>query len=99
MAHRDKHRDGTLRPPPASADAQPGDPDSVDAFARGAAPAEDGPIAAAESLAPTTAPDDGGELQEQRDKYLRLAAEYDNYRKRSVRQEQAAADRAKALFA
>jgi molecular chaperone GrpE len=29
----------------------------------------------------------------------RVKAEYDNYRKRSVRQEQAAADRAKALFA
>lgn len=34
------------------------------------------------------------ELDEQRDKYLRLAAEYDNYRKRSVRERQEAGARA-----
>lgn len=35
-------------------------------------------------------------LEEQRDKYLRLAAEYDNYRKRTVRERQEAGWRAQA---
>ena len=40
------------------------------------------------------APDDQRELDEQRDRYLRLAAEYDNYRKRSMRERQEAGSRA-----
>jgi len=40
--------------------------------------------------------DTSRELDEQRDKYLRLAAEYDNYRKRSARERQEAAPRAQA---
>jgi molecular chaperone GrpE len=36
------------------------------------------------------------ELQEQRDKYLRLAAEFDNHRRRSVKQSQEAGVRAQA---
>jgi len=36
------------------------------------------------------------ELDEQRDKYLRLAAEYDNYRRRSVKERQDAGSRAQA---
>lgn len=38
----------------------------------------------------------GRELEEQRDRYLRLAAEYDNYRRRSVRERQEAGARAQA---
>jgi molecular chaperone GrpE len=40
------------------------------------------------------APDAQRELDEQRDRYLRLAAEYDNYRKRSIRERQEAGARA-----
>lgn len=40
------------------------------------------------------APDAQRELEEQRDRYLRLAAEYDNYRKRSSRERQEAGTRA-----
>jgi molecular chaperone GrpE len=40
------------------------------------------------------APDAQRELDEQRDRYLRLAAEYDNYRKRSMRERQEAGSRA-----
>jgi molecular chaperone GrpE len=36
------------------------------------------------------------ELEAQRDKYLRLAAEYDNYRKRSIRERQESGTRAQA---
>ncbi len=39
------------------------------------------------------------QLDEQRDKYLRLAAEYDNYRKRSMRERQEAGSRAQAELA
>ena len=66
----------------------------MDAFARGATPADGGTIDATDNPAPTTAPDGGGELQEQRDKYLRLAAEYDNYRKRTNRERHDAGARA-----
>ena len=38
----------------------------------------------------------GRELEEQRDRYLRLAAEYDNYRRRSMRERQEAGARAQA---
>jgi len=40
------------------------------------------------------APDVQRELEEQRDRYLRLAAEYDNYRKRSAKERQDAGARA-----
>ena len=40
------------------------------------------------------APDAQREMEEQRDRYLRLAAEYDNYRKRSIRERQEAGARA-----
>ena len=56
-----------------------------------ARPAPNGP--AAEAAGPTTEAD---EAQELKATLQRVKAEYDNYRKRSVRQEQAAADRAKA---
>ncbi|HJR43809.1 MAG TPA: nucleotide exchange factor GrpE [Gemmatimonadaceae bacterium] len=39
------------------------------------------------------------QLDEQRDKYLRLAAEYDNYRKRTARERQDAGTRAQAELA
>ena len=70
-----------------------GEPGSEDAYARGAAAGADGTVAGEFSDAPAAAT--GGDqqraLEEQRDKYLRLAAEYDNYRRRSVRERQEAA--------
>ncbi len=68
------------------------------------------PTYAALDADPTVAPDgaatpqgdDAGaddvrrELEEQRDKYLRLAAEYDNYRRRSTKERQDAGGRAQA---
>lgn len=44
--------------------------------------------------AAATSADANRELEEQRDRYLRLAAEYDNYRKRSVKERQEAGTRA-----
>ena len=47
-------------------------------------------------LEPSAATGVAQELQAQRDKYLRLAAEYDNYRKRSIRERQEAGTRSQA---
>lgn len=53
--------------------------------------------AAVDGASPSTAgTDDERVLAEQRDKYLRLAAEYDNYRKRSMRERQEASLRGQA---
>jgi molecular chaperone GrpE len=54
-------------------------------------------IGASESeLAESAADERERALEEQRDKYLRLAAEYENYRKRSLRERQEAGARAQA---
>src|SRR4051812_7007296 len=57
----------------------------------------DQPAGDAADQAPDTAAESGDgagrELAEQRDKYLRLAAEYDNYRKRSMRERSEAESR------
>jgi molecular chaperone GrpE len=51
----------------------------------------DGPVLDdAEALAGAESADAQRELEEQRDKYLRLAAEYDNFRKRTARERQEA---------
>ena len=59
-----------------------------------------GESAAEAGVPPEPGGDAGGETQrlldEQRDKYLRLAAEYDNFRKRSVRERSEAATRGQA---
>ena len=54
---------------------------------------DDGTVAGEFSDAPAAAAegDQRRALEEQRDKYMRLAAEYDNYRRRSVRERQEAA--------
>lgn len=93
MPRRDKHPHSAFEPQ-ANASAtpappQPGSPDSADAYAPGGVPAEDDAPAA-------TAPTEATELQEQRDKYLRLAAEYDNYRKRTMRERGETGARAQA---
>lgn len=54
------------------------------------------PASAPSGPTPEAAPVDSDEAAELKATLQRVKAEYDNYRKRSVRQEQAAADRAKA---
>lgn len=86
MEHRD---DGEFDP-------TAGDPNSEDAFARGAdrqagseldsdPTVSNGPIAELERR-----------LTDEKDRYLRLAAEYENYRKRSVRERSEAQSRGQA---
>lgn len=75
--------------------SNPTDINSEDAYARGATSdgsAEDGVL---EEGADAAAPAAGEQsLAEQREKYLRLAAEYDNFRKRAARERQEAGWRA-----
>jgi molecular chaperone GrpE len=96
MHRRDKHTDKRAEPLPTVAPPL-GAVGSEDAYARGATDAGgfDGPP---ESEAEAGAPGSSvsGELEEQREKYLRLAAEYDNYRKRTMRERQEAAARGQA---
>jgi len=69
------------------------DEQTADANSTGVAPDADFDMAETTSSAQA----DGGsdrELSEQRDKYLRLAAEYDNFRKRAVRERQEVSQRA-----
>jgi molecular chaperone GrpE len=100
MHRRDKHTDKRAEPLPANASPPLGAAGAEDAYSRGATadaadpPGFDAPVMPAGS---------GGsdaqaspELQEQREKYLRLAAEYDNYRKRTMRERQEAAARGQA---
>jgi molecular chaperone GrpE len=54
------------------------------------------PAAVHDASSSTAGTDDERVLAEQRDKYLRLAAEYDNYRKRSMRERQEASLRGQA---
>ncbi|PYP81447.1 MAG: nucleotide exchange factor GrpE [Gemmatimonadetes bacterium] len=53
-------------------------------------PADDAVLDDAEALASAEPADQPRELNEQREKYLRLAAEYDNFRKRTARERQEA---------
>jgi molecular chaperone GrpE len=75
-----------------------GEPGSTDAYARGATDDATGATA-------DTADNEGGSatrddsqraVEEQRDRYLRLAADYDNYRKRSAKERAEAGGRAQA---
>jgi molecular chaperone GrpE len=69
--------------------AGPGGPDSDDAFARGAGSTAEDDL----GLNTTEADRRAAELQ---DKYLRLAAEYDNFRKRTARERAELTGRAQA---
>lgn len=86
-----EHRDNDIDPAQA-----PGGPDSGDAFARGArqTSAEDGieqDPGVSEQISQLSQ-----QLGEQQDKYLRLAAEYDNFRKRTARERVESTSRAQA---
>jgi molecular chaperone GrpE len=83
-------------------DADRGAPGSADEYARGATAdgAADATAAGVDATA-TSAPasdgaDAGRQLEEQRDKYLRLAADYDNFRRRAARERQDAAHKGQA---
>ena len=79
---------------PESADDR-GAPGSADSYARGAADGGDAPEGVGAPPA-DAAPNLQQELDAHRDKYLRLAAEYDNYRKRSIKERHEAGARAQA---
>jgi molecular chaperone GrpE len=94
---------------PSGTSSQSGGPGSDDAYARGAGDSDTGKETVAEDLAEqdggaTSPPGDvvhnppasphQAAVDEQRDRYLRLAAEYDNFRKRATRERQEAGARA-----
>lgn len=81
MKHKDKHVAEPL-PDPEPAPAAPGPPAASDAPDAPAAPPEQ---QSATPEQPPALPADA-ELAEVRDKYLRLAAEFDNFRKRTARE-------------
>jgi molecular chaperone GrpE len=68
------------------------DPETGEVREKTSGPAPSGP-------APEAAPAPVDEAAELKATLQRVKAEYDNYRKRAIRQEQAAADRAKAIVA
>jgi molecular chaperone GrpE len=80
--------------PGGSTDAAQGGDSSFDAT--GSTAAADGSGAADTASAGTTGNRADSDVGSERDKYLRLAAEYDNYRKRSAKERQDAGTRAQA---
>lgn len=87
-----EHRDDSPFDPSAA-----GGPDSEDSYQRGAGKTADGPGEMVDdSVAP---PADDRRLAESQEKYLRLAAEYDNFRKRTARERADIAPRAQAELA
>src|SRR6266513_3841155 len=97
MKRRDKSE---FDPPPSE-----GAPQSEDAFARGAGSTadefetEDPGDADSATEAPVPFSDLERRLADQEEKYLRLAAEYDNYRKRTARERSELTTRAQAELA
>lgn len=75
---------------------------SEDAFERGAGETDGDSVPAADGASPEMDGPGGGEQAEsdsatlERDRYLRLAAEYDNFRKRTIREKQEAESRGQA---
>ena len=86
MKDRKRHMVNEAEPEKPPAPEAQGDGEPADASAP-VDPAPDSPADVA---------DVSGQLAEQRDKYLRLAAEYDNYRKRSMKERAEAAARGQA---
>jgi molecular chaperone GrpE len=85
MKHRKEHHEAEPPVPEAQADGEPS-PEDVNAAMSGGG---DGGSA-------TDAPSGDARVDEQKDRYLRLAAEYDNYRKRTDRERREAAARGQA---
>ena len=91
MKDRKRHRDQEAEPAPAAPE------ESGSATPEPPAPESQGdgqPSSASVEAAPTA--DSNQALSQQIDKYLRLAAEYDNYRKRSLKERAEAASRGQA---
>lgn len=86
MTHSDSHEPVTVT------DKRRIDPQTGEVRETQSGPAPSGPAPAAAAPAPHA-----DEVADLKATLQRVKAEYDNYRKRSLRQEQAAADRAKAL--
>jgi molecular chaperone GrpE len=80
--------------PGGNTDASPGEDSSFDAS--GSTAAADGSGSAETASPEATENRAASDVGSERDKYLRLAAEYDNYRKRSARERQDAGMRAQA---
>jgi molecular chaperone GrpE len=70
--------------------------DGEDSVTDARASARAGADAAADGAPSSSDAPDGSDLATERDRYLRLAAEYDNYRKRSAKERQDAGARAQA---
>jgi molecular chaperone GrpE len=79
-------------PGASQGDGQSGEPVFTDSAAAGGDSASN----AGDASAATETNRGGSDLAAERDKYLRLAAEYDNYRKRSAKERQDAGTRAQA---
>jgi molecular chaperone GrpE len=92
MKDRKRHRtdtEGVTPEPPAPEPQGDGEPDPQEA-------ASSAPEAAAAAPVESPREDTSDQLSQQIDKYLRLAAEYDNYRKRSMKERAEAASRGQA---
>ena len=91
MKDRKRHRDQEADPAPANTEESgPATPEPPAPESQG-----DGQPSSATSDAPPAA-ESSDALAQQIDKYLRLAAEYDNYRKRSLKERAEAASRGQA---
>lgn len=104
MRKRDRHPtdapSAEVEPPAAEAQGD-GEPSPEDMRERAAAdgraaPATDADPAVADAGASASVSDLSRQVEEQRDKYLRLAAEYDNYRRRTAKERAEAASRGQA---
>jgi molecular chaperone GrpE len=80
-------------PGASQGDGQSGDPTYADSAT---STSDAGPSASADATTPAAPSRDESDIATERDKYLRLAAEYDNYRKRSMKERQDAGARAQA---
>lgn len=106
MNRREKHAPAVVDANARPGQPRPDGPASEDSFTRGAnvaaergAPTDADPPPSdppAVAVTPAPVPMITIEADEQRDRYLRLAAEYDNYRKRTARERQEAGARAQA---
>lgn len=104
MRKRDRHPadapSAEVEPPVAEAQGD-GEPSPADVRERASAEGRAAPATDADSAMPDGAsgPDTADlsrQIEEQRDKYLRLAAEYDNYRRRTARERAEAGSRGQA---
>ena len=81
MRKRDRHQTDAAEPNPPAPEAQgDGEPNAPEVET------DETAVEAADETANETSDETARQLAEQRDKYLRLAAEYDNYRRRTAKE-------------